>query len=231
MTVKLWTSEHGLKGGDLENLEMMVEWLVGCYYPMWFAIKIHHHWLNGPHHVLHQLSLLRQHREVVQHFTVDAVRRGSWLTHSEMVLQTLICSEEETDRRFAVNKIIEVREQKRQDTENKQKEESNDKTKVKRGRKTAKSVKTIRARKTPDINLEATSLISLISWDDDVHEPVLTMSLTEEQLRQFYKEPMTGIPDFSIHTQSIERCVKQVTRAAASVYGYQKRDGFIRASA
>ena len=228
-TVKLWTSENGLEGEDLENLEMVVEWLVGCYYPMWFKIKINHHWLNGPYHVLHQLSLLRQQREVVQHFTVEAIQRGSWFAHSEMVLQSLLCSEEEGDKRFAVNKIIEIR---KQETGKIQQEgELKKRITGKRGKKPSDLIKTIRARKTPEVNLEATSLINLISWDNDVHEPVLTMNLTEEELRQFYRVPMDDIPDFSLHTQSIERCVKQVTRAAATVFGYQKRDGFVRASA
>ncbi|KAG0719337.1 hypothetical protein GWK47_050703 [Chionoecetes opilio] len=39
------------------------------------------------------------------------------------------------------------------------------------------------------------------------------------------------VPEFSIHTQSTERVVKQVTEAAAAVVGQQARDGFIRARA
>ena len=73
-TLKLWTCNHSLEGEDVTNLEMVVEWLVGCYYPMWFAIKINHHWLYGPYHVLHQLSLFRQQREVVQNFTVNTIK-------------------------------------------------------------------------------------------------------------------------------------------------------------
>ena len=38
-------------------------------------------------------------------------------------------------------------------------------------------------------------------------------------------------PGFSIHTQSTERAVKQVTEAAAAVVGQRARDGFIRARA
>ena len=33
------------------------------------------------------------------------------------------------------------------------------------------------------------------------------------------------------HGQAIERVVKQVTKASAAVYGEERRDGFIRASA
>ncbi|KAG0703609.1 hypothetical protein GWK47_024829 [Chionoecetes opilio] len=39
------------------------------------------------------------------------------------------------------------------------------------------------------------------------------------------------VPEFSIHTQSTERVVKQVTEAVVAVVGQQARDGFIRARA
>ena len=35
-------------------------------------------------------------------------------------------------------------------------------------------------------------------------------------------------PDFSIHTQSTERAIQIVSKAAMNVYGHGKRDGFIR---
>ena len=38
------------------------------------------------------------------------------------------------------------------------------------------------------------------------------------------------VPDFPVHGQSIERCVKEVTKASAAVYGEERRDGFIRAT-
>ena len=38
-----------------------------------------------------------------------------------------------------------------------------------------------------------------------------------------------GVPKYSIHTQATERCVKQMTKAAASVIGKDRRDGYVRA--
>ena len=38
-----------------------------------------------------------------------------------------------------------------------------------------------------------------------------------------------NVSNISVHGQSMERCVKEVTAAAESVYGYERRDGFIRA--
>ena len=36
----LWMSEHGLTGQLLERLETIVSYLVSCYIPMWFNIKV-----------------------------------------------------------------------------------------------------------------------------------------------------------------------------------------------
>ena len=36
------------------------------------------------------------------------------------------------------------------------------------------------------------------------------------------------LPAYSLHTQSCERAVKMVTDAAESVYGWSKRDDFVR---
>ena len=57
--------------------------------------------------------------------------------------------------------------------------------------------------------MEATSLKNIIIWENDVFEPILTAELTDEDLMNFYEEPMK-VPVIGLHTQSIERCVKQV---------------------
>ena len=69
----LWMRHHGLTGLDLEYLKMIIQWIVGSYYPMWFLFKQQHHWIRGPHHVLHQLHLWRQQDAEVQYQTLDTV--------------------------------------------------------------------------------------------------------------------------------------------------------------
>ena len=67
-------------------------------------------------------------------------------------------------------------------------------------------------------------IMNIINWDENPSEPVLTLSLFSEELRQFYERPMS-VPVLGLHIQSIERCVKQVTIAAGKVYGEQNRVG------
>ena len=69
----------------------------------------------------------------------------------------------------------------------------------------------IRPRWTPRINLDATTLASLISWENDVHESVFTAGLSRSDIEEF-EEKAFDAPYFPSHTQSTERAVRQVTK-------------------
>ena len=59
----------------------------------------------------------------------------------------------------------------------------------------------LRDRVTPRLNLEATSLQTLISWKlEELHEPVFTCKLTKEELNQYLEKPYPVLK-YSIHTQ------------------------------
>lgn len=51
--------------------------------------------------------------------------------------------------------------------------------------------------------------------------------MTTAQLKEFISSPML-VPDWPSHTQSIERCVKMTTEAAAQVYSLERRDHYIK---
>ena len=44
-----------------------------------------------------------------------------------------------------------------------------------------------------------------------------------------YKDIPMKVPCFPIHTQSTEMAVKDVSIASATVFGHEKRDGYVRA--
>ena len=86
----------------------------------------------------------------------------------------------------------------------------------------------VRTRNTPTINYNATCLVDLIDWSNDLYKSPLTCSLTTSEVKQFIDIPME-VPDWPCHTQSIERVVKMVTEASEKYYSHEKRDGAIRA--
>ena len=202
---RLWVSVHGFKGKNLANMRCIVEFIIGVYFPMWFQAKVKHSFIEGPRHVLKKLELLTHQKKKIQNLVAPQIARGAWFSHSEAVLQTLLCSEDRDERNFAVNIILKVR------------------------NGAEKGDLTTRKRVHGDtFNPKAKKLIELCSWDSNVFEPVLTCPLSLEEIKEFRITPMV-VPYRPVHGQSMERVVKEVTRACETVYGDDARDGFIRA--
>ena len=179
-----WCRRHGLQGELLARLREIVDFIVNVYYPCWFRIKLHHSWIDGPSNILFELRCLKSQSKVVQLTVMPTVRSSAWFSHSESVLLSMLCSQEKQERVFAVNKILTIR----GDIE--------------------KGDKSVRLRKLPYLNLEATSLEKLISWDE-ASEPLSTCDFTRKELEQIKEEPLQP-PYFCCHTQGIERAVKEV---------------------
>ena len=58
-------------------------------------------------------------------------------------------------------------------------------------------------------------------------EPIQTCLVPTSELDQYIKSPFPK-PDAHCHTQACERVVKETTIAAGKVFGFEKRDGYIR---
>ena len=180
----MWQKDHGLEGELLERLRTIVTFIVSEYCPMWFKIKSEHSWLDGPRHVLYELSLFRLQPEHVQVILLPTLQRSAWNSHSESVLQTMICSEDSQERKFAVEKILKLR-----------------------GKEEYGNTKP-RARKLPKLNVKAEKLQDLIDWRA-AKEPVFTCGLTKKEVKDCLVTPLK-VPYFPLHTQGIERAIKQV---------------------
>ena len=179
--------------------------VVSSYFKCWFEIKVKSSWLDAPRHILTAIRCVRQQDEVVQEAVIPYIRSGAWFSHSEAVLQTMLCSSSSEERLFAVEKILQLR-----------------------GGKELGDMSCREMRK-PLLNIQATTLADLIDWED-AKEPALTCSLRSDQLRDIITAPMS-VPFYPAHTQGVERVVKEVTAAATSVFGFERRDGFIRGRA
>ena len=200
----MWTRKHGLKGQPLKNLEILVKFCVQMYFKLYFDICVKNKLENGPLHVLTELKILKTLPKKVSNIVTPYVKTGAWFSHSECCLLTLLSSDKVADRTFAVSKILDIRGT----------NEYGDTS--------------VRPRRTPKLNLDATTLQSLISWNvEDCYEPIFTCNLSQDEIRACIETPYKA-PQFHIHTQSTERCVKLVTEAAAAVVGQDRRDGYIR---
>ena len=205
--LRIWCSKHNLNAKNTANLKKIVQFIVAVYSPMWFEIKVKSSWLEGPNHILKSLSFVRTlPQDIIIKIVKPYMKSSAWNAHSEHILQTFLASEDRDQRMFAVNKIITLR-------------GSSD-----------FGDSGVRTRTVPNINFDATSLEELIDWSGNIFEPVLTSKLSTKEVEEYIDKPMKDIPSFCVHGQSIKRCVQQVTRASASVFGEDRRDGFVRAS-
>ena len=121
----------------------------------------------------------------MQDIVLPTLQRSSWNSHSESVLQTLLCSSEKDERYFAVQQILKIR-----------------------GKNKLGDLRP-RSRKNPELNIEATTLKDMINWKGS-KEPVFTCRLTKQEINSFKETPMV-VPYFCLHTQGIERAVKEVS--------------------
>ena len=204
---RLYVSKHGFAGKNLKNLTLIVEYVVIVYFPCWFEAKICSSMVDGPHHVLTQLKLVRNYmqKEVLTVVT-KYIESGAWFAHSEHILQSLLVSDDKTERSFAVETILKLRGESNLGDNN------------------------IRPYRISPLNWSAEKLTELILWDKHIYEPVLTCNLSREDIHAFIDNKMV-VPKFPVHGQSIERIVKEVTIASAAVCGFEKRDGYIRSRA
>ena len=102
-----WCRDPGLKGELLARLKEIVTFLTQVYIPCWFQVKNHNKWVDCSNNVLFELSCLRTQSKVVQLVVMPTVRSSAWYAHSDAILVTMLCSEEE-ERRFAPLKILSI---------------------------------------------------------------------------------------------------------------------------
>lgn len=85
--------------------------------------------------------------------------------------------------------------------------------------------------KPPQINFEAEDYIDLIDWQSTTLTiPPLIADFTKEEIDLIVQLGSSERKEFQIplHTQAVERIVKEVTTASKHVCGAQERNGFIR---
>ena len=108
---------------------------------------------------------------------MPTVKRSAWYAHSEALIQTLLCSEDQKERIKGVERILAIRGDGVPDT---------------RGDSWG----------TPLSGPEgdASTIGDLISWSEGVSETPLTCSLSTSEVKNFINTPMM-VPNWPCHTE------------------------------
>ena len=117
------------------------------------------------------------------------VSQSSYFAHSELILLTLLASDNEEEHRFAVKIISD---------------------KIRCGAESGSSLP--RKFVAPPINFQAQNLMQLIDWNTvPLYEPLITATLTTEQIFDFLYTHLSVPSTWQCHSQSMERAVRKVS--------------------
>ena len=89
----------------------------------------------------------------------------------------------------------------------------------------------VRRFQVPIINFSAQNYTELISWESSqLTEPPILKDVSQETLSEFVATHDATLLEWNYpcHTQAVERAIKLVTEASASVCGSKERNGYIK---
>ena len=160
----------------------------------------------GPSHLFNMMKLISQ--QSAGSGGSASVKNNGYFAHYENVLPVMLEDYDETIRRKAANKIIEVRGKKPRTAR-------------------AKRAQGIRWFKYPTLNWDATSYIDMFDWNSTIFtEPAITKKMTNEELMASYIGPL-NFPMYPAHNQSVECFLKLTSDASHTMYGEDNRNKLI----
>ena len=143
---------------------------------------------------------------IVKKIVVKYVTSSGYFAHPELLLLTLLASDSEEERRFAVNIIV-------------NRIRNGDVSGSHLPRKFAVSA----------VNFKADDLVQLIDWETvPLTEPLLTATLSTEEVAACAITPLSVPATWQCHSQSMDRAIRKVSEASLMVVGEQKREGWVR---
>ena len=206
----MYMKKNTLKGKEKKNLETLVHFIVTNYGPMWFSIKSKPSIIYGPRHYFKQIQLIRALPKKVQEVVKENISRSAYHAHPENILLSMLGDESQEVRAKAVDLITKLR------------EGSNDPD---------KGDTSVRKFIVPELNYNCKRYYEMIDFEEEtVYEPNLTADLTLGDLDKIKVEKLV-VKKFSNNNQSVEKLVKETSRACGKVVGWARRDGYMRSSA
>jgi hypothetical protein len=178
------------------NLQRIVAFIQSVYAPGWFIIKAQTSFLAGPRILFKLLQAVKGLEDpVCSEVFKEKLQDWAFPLLSENFLASMLFSSKILERRFAAFRICELR---------------------------SEAPSPIGSQRIQKINFDAQHWSNLITLSSAESEPPITMSLSTEQVEAMV-ETRGDPPQFPIHTQSVERAVKNTSEAASSSWSWETR--------
>lgn len=161
--------------------------------------------MDGSRHLFKLIELTRYLSTTLKAVIDPVIQRNSYFAHPENLLLAMMTDSQPCIRELALSRILTARSA----TSNK-----------------------LRLFQLPKVNLNASTYYDLLNWQENITEPPIIKSVSEENLRLFVEQKRDE--EFKLlrlpcHTQAVERAVKAVTEASNTLSNKANREGFIKA--
>ena len=187
-----------------EGLKMIVTYICQVYVPMWFSIKCHSKFTQGPAHLFKLLQLVKGQPTQVQELVKPHIQRNAYFAEAGIMLTAMLEDDEEDVRKFGVKLVKKARQKPLKPPK-------------------SKYLKGIRKHEISELNWNASSWKDIIDWGKTkVWQPRILEALTMEQIEAAVHTPI-HFPKYPCHSQTVERMVKLVTEVSSSVFGEERQ--------
>lgn len=216
-TLQVWLTTKNPKA--IPGLELIVEFILKVYSPLYFMIKRDCKLTDGPKNLFEMICRIRYLPPDILSVIRKSIQENPYYAHSEIILLAMLCDDKH--KHEAINRIMAARTNHQERLE-KQLQFMKKDTNLRQARvfkEKTPPAKRIRYYLKPEINFNARNYTQLVDLSDPslVWEPPLTFGLSREELEDF------TCPNLPNHTQGVERAVKASSREATKVYSQEKR--------
>lgn len=187
------------------ELKQLATFVVKVYSPIWFEIKLHPSCKDGARHFWKLLFYSRYLPQELKNVIDPVIKRNAFFAHPENLLLSMLSDEQKHVRELAARRILKAR--------------------------TASESHQLRVFEVPKINLNASSYIDLIDWQQAYSQPPILSNVSDETLHSLVE---SGGDDevlflrLPCHTQAVERAVKTVTEASLQLCHKTAREALIQ---
>lgn len=187
------------------ELKQLAVFVVKVYSPIWFEIKLNPTCKDGARHFWKLVYYSRYLPQELQSVVDPVLRRNAFFAHPENLLLSMLSDEQKHVRELAARRILKARK--------------------------PSEPRQLRVFEVPKINLNASTYIDLIDWQQSYSQPPILTNVPDETLHSLVE---SGGDDevlflrLPCHTQAVERAVKTVTEASMQLCHKKAREALIK---
>lgn len=187
------------------ELKQLATFVVKVYAPIWFEIKLNPTCKDGARHFWKLVFYSRYLPQELKSVVDPVIKRNAFFAHPENLLLSMLSDEQKHVRELAARRILKAREP-------------------------SESLQ-LRVFEVPKINVNASSYIDLIDWQQSYSQPPILTNVPDETLHSLVE---SGGDDevlflrLPCHTQAVERAVKTVTEASMQLCHKTAREALIK---